>query len=334
MHPEPGVAEINSLGGSLGTLVFRDPRCLEDDTPQRFDTSRSFKYCALVPSRPSGPWCSIASVPRCLTPSVPQGLIVLALDICDTPQLPTAVSSVFYSTLDPSTLEPQCFDTNGAPGPRHLGASMPSSFDALAFVGSSVSKSEAALASKEGAEATGLPLFPPLDTIAALMRALLVGGLFKDPVSHNGQCRITEAHLKKDYAAEVQATRLANMGGLLTAYLDRILHSVTLPELLASELHTVSFTLLQISGFQGHALGRSLAGLVMAHQSVAVSGEGPGDKSTLLDAPISPGHTFGPAVEEILQRSHREREASKQVAAMLLSHAGEGGGDGVRQSLR
>ncbi|MGH0127081.1 UNVERIFIED_CONTAM: hypothetical protein FKN15_068727 [Acipenser sinensis] len=44
------------------------------------------------------------------------------------------------------------------------------------------------------------------------------------------------------------------------------------------------------------------------------------DKSTLLDAPISSGHTFELAVEEILQRSHREQEMSQQVAAMLPSH--------------
>ncbi|MGH0144033.1 UNVERIFIED_CONTAM: hypothetical protein FKN15_001508 [Acipenser sinensis] len=36
-------------------------------------------------------------------------------------------------------------------------------------------------------------------------------------------------------------------------------------------------------------------------------------------APISPGHTFGPAVEEILQRSHQESEASRQIASMLPS---------------
>ncbi|MGH0136978.1 UNVERIFIED_CONTAM: hypothetical protein FKN15_002382 [Acipenser sinensis] len=34
------------------------------------------------------------------------------------------------------------------------------------------------------------------------------------------------------------------------------------------------------------------------------------DKFALLDAPISPGHMFGPAVEEILQYSHQERETS------------------------
>ncbi|MGH0132894.1 UNVERIFIED_CONTAM: hypothetical protein FKN15_012475 [Acipenser sinensis] len=40
------------------------------------------------------------------------------------------------------------------------------------------------------------------------------------------------------------------------------------------------------------------------------------DKAPLLDAPITPGHTFGPAMEEILQRSVKTREASQQMAKM------------------
>ncbi|MGH0121573.1 UNVERIFIED_CONTAM: hypothetical protein FKN15_040700 [Acipenser sinensis] len=135
-----------------------------------------------------------------------------------------------------------------------------------------------------------------------------VGGLSKDPVCPNGQCRITEAHLKKAYAAKAQVTRLTNTGGLLTAYLDGMLCLVTVPELLASELRAVSGTLLQISGFQGQALGRSLAGLVVERRQLWLSQARvlDADKSALLDVPISPGHTFGPAVEEILQRCHRE----------------------------
>ncbi|MGH0153493.1 UNVERIFIED_CONTAM: hypothetical protein FKN15_055371 [Acipenser sinensis] len=136
----------------------------------------------------------------------------------------------------------------------------------------SVSKSVAALASMEGAEAVGLAQFPLVDsTIAALVRAPSVGGLPKDPVCPNGQCRITEAHLEKAYMTEAQVMCLANTGGLLTAYLDGMLRSVTLPEPLASELRTVSSSLLQISGFQGQALGRSLAGLVVAHRQLWLS---------------------------------------------------------------
>ncbi|MGH0121639.1 UNVERIFIED_CONTAM: hypothetical protein FKN15_053402 [Acipenser sinensis] len=84
---------------------------------------------------------------------------------------------------------------------------------------------------------------------SGLSASPLVGGLSKDPVCPNSQCRITEAHLKKAYVAEAQVMCLANTGGLLTAYLSGMLHSITLPETLASELHTVSSTLLQILGF-------------------------------------------------------------------------------------
>ncbi|MGH0159999.1 UNVERIFIED_CONTAM: hypothetical protein FKN15_072848 [Acipenser sinensis] len=38
-------------------------------------------------------------------------------------------------------------------------------------------------------------------------------------------------------------------------------------------------------------------------------------------APTSPGHSFGPAVEELLQRSHRERKASRQVENETLASA-------------
>lgn len=52
-----------------------------------------------------------------------------------------------------------------------------------------------------------------------------------------------------------QVTRLASTASLLMAYLDGILHSAPLLKLVASELHLVSGTLLQISGYQGQALG-------------------------------------------------------------------------------
>ncbi|MGH0117565.1 UNVERIFIED_CONTAM: hypothetical protein FKN15_005067 [Acipenser sinensis] len=87
------------------------------------------------------------------------------------------------------------------------------------------------------------------------------------------------------------------------------------------ELHLLSGTLLQISGLQGQALGRSLASLVVARKQLWLSQVRvpDADKASLLDGPISPGHTFGPSVEEILQSSHRERKASLQVATLLPS---------------
>ncbi|MGH0133116.1 UNVERIFIED_CONTAM: hypothetical protein FKN15_037193 [Acipenser sinensis] len=63
----------------------------------------------------------------------------------------------------------------------------------------------ATLASLEGMEKLDLVGFPPVDSTIA---ALPVGGLARDP---NPQCRVTETHLKRAYAAEAQATRLSNM---------------------------------------------------------------------------------------------------------------------------
>ncbi|MGH0166284.1 UNVERIFIED_CONTAM: hypothetical protein FKN15_066494 [Acipenser sinensis] len=65
----------------------------------------------------------------------------------------------------------------------------------------------------------------------------------------------------------------------------------TLPEPVTSELRLVLGMLLQVSGFQGQALGRSLACIIVAHRQLWLS------QARVPDA-------FGPAVEEILQCSH------------------------------
>ncbi|MGH0157592.1 UNVERIFIED_CONTAM: hypothetical protein FKN15_051013 [Acipenser sinensis] len=185
--------------------------------------------------------------------------------------------------------------------------------------GPSVLKQAAPLASLEGTEKLGQAGFPPVDsTIAALVKAPLLGGLARDPACPNPQCKV-ETHLKQAYATQAQATRLSNTVSVLTAYMDGVLRKAPLPELVATELCILSITLLQISGLQGQALGRSLASLIVACRQLWLSHARvpDADKAAPLDTPISPGHTFGPAVEEILQRSHRESEASRQVAVLL-----------------
>ncbi|MGH0159869.1 UNVERIFIED_CONTAM: hypothetical protein FKN15_038438 [Acipenser sinensis] len=200
----------------------------------------------------------------------------------------------------------------------------------------SVLKQAAPLASLEGAEELGLAGFPPVDsTIAALVMAQQVGGLARDPACPNPQCKVTETHLKRVYAAEAQVTRLSNTASVLMAYMDGVLREAPLPEPVATELRLLSSTLLQISGLQGQALGRRLASLIVACRQLWLSQATvpDTDKATQLDAPISPVHTFGPVIEEILQRSHREREASRQVAALLLRGAGQTAGELLRRGL-
>ncbi|MGH0167582.1 UNVERIFIED_CONTAM: hypothetical protein FKN15_006403 [Acipenser sinensis] len=133
------------------------------------------------------------------------------------------------------------------------------SWDWLASA-ASVLKQVAQLISLEAAEKLGLAGFPPVDsTIVALV--------------------------------EAQVSRLANTVGMQTAYMDGLLRENPLPEPVATELRLMSCTLLQISGLQGHALGRSLASLVVARRQLWLS------QARVPDAPISLRHTFGPAVE-------------------------------------
>ncbi|MGH0115810.1 UNVERIFIED_CONTAM: hypothetical protein FKN15_046995 [Acipenser sinensis] len=148
-------------------------------------------------------------------------------------------------------------------------------------------------------------------------------GLAKDPSCPNRQCRITEAHLKKGYAAATEAVRLSNVASLLTVYQAALLRD--LPECpsaaLRTELGTVAQLLVKLAQLNARAQGRSIASLVVARRQLWLSQarvQEP-DKVPLLDAPISPGHTFGPAVEEMLQRSVKAREASQQLAKMWPS---------------
>ncbi|MGH0144236.1 UNVERIFIED_CONTAM: hypothetical protein FKN15_048691 [Acipenser sinensis] len=150
--------------------------------------------------------------------------------------------------------------------------------------GPSVLKQAALLASLEGVEKLGLVGFPSVDsTIAVLVKALPVGGLARYPACPNPQCKVTETHLKRAYAAEAQAS-------VRTAYMDSVVRKAPLSESLATELRLLSSTLLQISGLQGQALGKSLASLIVARRQLWLTQARvpDADKAALLDAPISP----------------------------------------------
>ncbi|MGH0135754.1 UNVERIFIED_CONTAM: hypothetical protein FKN15_037536 [Acipenser sinensis] len=183
---------------------------------------------------------------------------------------------------------------------------------------------KAAAFNMHGASEAGLASFPPVGAaFAALVKAPTLSGLAKDPSCPNRQCRITEAHLKKGYAAATEAVRLSNVASLLTVYQAARLRD--LPECpsaaLRTELGAVAQLLVKLAQLNVRAQGRSIASLVVARRQLWLSQvrvQEP-DKVPLLDAPISPGHTFGPAVEEMLQRSVKAREASQQLAKMWPS---------------
>ncbi|MGH0137859.1 UNVERIFIED_CONTAM: hypothetical protein FKN15_067977 [Acipenser sinensis] len=173
----------------------------------------------------------------------------------------------------------------------------------------------------QGASEAGLVSFPPVDAaFATLVRIPRLSGLAKDPACPNRQCRSMEVHLKKGYSAATEAVRLSNVASLLSVYQASLVKD--LPEHLSvslrAELALVAQLLVKIAQLNAQAQGRSIASLVVARRQLWLSQarvQEP-DKAPLLDAPITPGHTFGPAVEEMLQRSAKAREASQQMAKM------------------
>ncbi|MGH0156038.1 UNVERIFIED_CONTAM: hypothetical protein FKN15_058285 [Acipenser sinensis] len=112
-----------------------------------------------------------------------------------------------------------------------------------------------------GASEAGLASFPPVGTaFAALVKAPTLSGLAKDPSCPNRQCRITEAHLKKGYAAATEAVRLSNVASLLTVYQAALLRD--LPECpsvaLRTELGAIAQLLDKLAQLNARAQGRSI----------------------------------------------------------------------------
>ncbi|MGH0171504.1 UNVERIFIED_CONTAM: hypothetical protein FKN15_064561 [Acipenser sinensis] len=156
----------------------------------------------------------------------------------------------------------------------------------------------------QGASKAGLASIPPVDAaFAALVKMPTLSGLAKDPACPNKQCRITEVHLKKGYSAATEAVRLSNVASLLSVYQAVLIKD--LPEQpsvsLGTELGLVAQLLVKLAQLNARAQGRSIASLVVARRQLRLlqARVQEHDKAQLLDAPIIPGHMFGPAVEEI-----------------------------------
>ncbi|MGH0170524.1 UNVERIFIED_CONTAM: hypothetical protein FKN15_002728 [Acipenser sinensis] len=168
----------------------------------------------------------------------------------------------------------------------------------------------------QGASEAGLASFPPVGAaFAALVKSPTLSGLVKDPTCPNKQCRTTEVHLKRGYSAATEAVRLSNLASLLSVYQAALVKD--LPDYpsvsLRAELGLIAQLLVKLAQLNARAQGRSIASLVVARRQLWLSQARvqEHDKAPLLDAPITPGHTFGPAVEEMLQRSAKAREASR-----------------------
>ncbi|MGH0183427.1 UNVERIFIED_CONTAM: hypothetical protein FKN15_012112 [Acipenser sinensis] len=163
----------------------------------------------------------------------------------------------------------------------------------------------------------GLVQFPPVgSTIPALAQPANLALLSKDAACPNKQCRVTEVLLKKAYSANAFVARLGNYNTCLVAYQSHIWGSAAEGGLAldqTEELRLISRMLLRLAQLLSQATGRSMAALVAARRQLWLSQARltENNKAALLDAPITPGHTFGPAVDDLLLRSKAAREATK-----------------------
>ncbi|MGH0157600.1 UNVERIFIED_CONTAM: hypothetical protein FKN15_033962 [Acipenser sinensis] len=96
----------------------------------------------------------------------------------------------------------------------------------------------------------------------------------------------------------------------LAALVSRAAARVQIPWTEETQLRLVNDQLICIAQHSGQAIRRNLGALVVAQHQLWLS-------QTRVNEPISPGYTFGPAVEEMLQRSYCARDSSKQFKELL-----------------
>ncbi|MGH0116085.1 UNVERIFIED_CONTAM: hypothetical protein FKN15_023118 [Acipenser sinensis] len=163
----------------------------------------------------------------------------------------------------------------------------------------------------------GLVQFPPVgSTIPALAQPANLALLSKDAACPNKQCWGTEVLLKKAYSANAFVARLGNYNTCLVAYQSYIWGSAAEGGLTLNQtekLRLISRMLLRLAQLLSQATGRSMAALMAACRQLWLSQARltENNKAALLDAPITPWHTFGPAVDDLLLRSKAAREATK-----------------------
>ncbi|MGH0119608.1 UNVERIFIED_CONTAM: hypothetical protein FKN15_056876 [Acipenser sinensis] len=199
-----------------------------------------------VPELTTGPIASQPVVP----PPVPHGQPQEMWDVDAVSRDASDVEPLFEEGTEPEVAsqhsgqdDPEVLDTNDPMwsvverAARHLGVDWP----VLEPTRRSLFESPSA----QPLQSRILPAFPDFikevqstwgAPFATLVKAPTLSGLTKDPSCPNRQCRITEAHLKRGYAAATEAVRLSNVASLMTVYQAALIRD--LPECPSVALRT------------------------------------------------------------------------------------------------
>ncbi|XP_066547654.1 uncharacterized protein LOC136714203 [Amia ocellicauda] len=180
-----------------------------------------------------------------------------------------------------------------------------------------------AYARTQGMAEAGLVEFPQVNsTIPTLVSLPLLSAQPCNLTCPNRECHVTETLLRRAYKTGAQAARLRNTESLLALYLSQLAepsehHSASPTPPPISEIAAAADQLVTVIRQGIRVTGRSLATIVAACRQLWLSQAlwvPEVDRTRLMDAPISPGFTFGPSVEAMLTCALQEREQYLQLA--------------------
>lgn len=171
-----------------------------------------------------------------------------------------------------------------------------------------------ALANMRDAASYGLGPMPGIEpTLAAIIvspdEALRPSARCPRP-----QCRITDDYICRGYEAAARAARIGNsMSHMLLALSQSVQSSEVEPP-----IRDLTDSLLQAFAYVAREQGRVMSHLTSARRQVwlAQSPLSEQCRKSLRSLPVVPGHLFGPAAQEALQRGLQVSQARRQYASL------------------
>ncbi|MGH0128456.1 UNVERIFIED_CONTAM: hypothetical protein FKN15_009245 [Acipenser sinensis] len=168
------------------------------------------------------------------------------------------------------------------------------------------------------ADKLGLKWFPPVGQKLVALAFSSGLAMTEDPACPNKQSRVTETLLRKNYAAAAASVHMLNYMTVFSGYMSQILGSLPEQTTLSFDAQTclkLSDQILRLCRYQGQTLGRVLSSAVAIRRHLWLSEAHfqDKDKATILDALVTAGHTFGPAVDEMLRSTTKAKEANQML---------------------
>ncbi len=170
-----------------------------------------------------------------------------------------------------------------------------------------------ALTSVDGAEEKEYERLPPLDESVAMHLCPPTAIVWKARVSHPSKpCRATSALAGRAYSAAGQVALALHSMAVLQVFQAKMLTSEEASLYLA----------LRATKATAQAIGRSMSSLVVLerHLWLMITQMKEADKVPFLDAPVSSGSLFGPALEGFVERFTEAQKSSQAIWHFLQKH--------------